>query len=186
MHPLAAALLDLPPEVGGLTPVDTSPTQPRVPERNPSSNVIPLHGTTTPRAEILKEKPLHRVMAYMIARGMTQIEVANATGYSREQVNLIANQVWFRDIVAKVIHEAQADGLMELLRAGAVDAVETLKTLVVSAKSETVRLGAATSLLDRILGKAKPMEDGDKDRVPIDPTSELDQINSELQRLENK
>lgn len=138
-----------------------------------------FHGASKPPVEIQKEKPIHRIMAYMYASGMPLKEIAERTNYSYQGVLLIARQPWFRRFVSKEIQRQGEDVYGEVLRAAATDSLMTVIELSTSAKSETVKLNAAKDILDRAFGKAPQQV-----KVVKDEQEELEEIERELEALE--
>lgn len=154
--------------------------KPRVP------GVIPFHGGSQPIYDIQNEKPIHRVMAFMAARGIKPKQIAEEVGYSYAQVIDIHRQPWFKERVSQILAENNNESLQALLDGGASDAIMQLRDLCNSAKSENVRLAAARDILDRTHGKPLMQKDVDGSKeIPADPADELARIREELEQLKN-
>lgn len=146
-----------------------------------------LHGTREPGVHIQKEKPVHRLMAYMRCMGSTQAQIAESTGYTKEGVGIICRQTWFRELCAQLIHNEFHNDIGNLLKGAAVDSFFTVVELRDNAKSEAVRLQASNSLLDRHLGKAaQSVKISDGDRGMKNPAEEIQDLRLELSSLKER
>lgn len=170
------------------------------------SNVLEFHGASDPSVPILKERPEHRVIAYMRAQGLTRREifirlggrydrggkpVSGTSKFSYVHLGNILQQPWSRRIVAELQHEAGMDQVSAAIEAELPGAVETVTEIMYDKEaSANARLAAARELLDRGLGKptqhvsredAAPLESLEKEAEAIDAESE--EISKELKRL---
>lgn len=153
----------------------------------PKAAVLPLHGRDgVERPEVKKEAAWHRQAAYLIAQGMTQRQVAEATGKSVASVNLVFAQRWFQEMVVQIIHEERVeDGAFKLLSNAAAGAAMTVIELASGAGggSPAVRLKASEIILSRVLGpvgKEKPAGAGAGEA----DTTELESVDKQIKELE--
>lgn len=146
---------------------------------------IPLapkfHGAKPPTLAVMTEKPIHRLMAFWVASGRSNIELAELTGYARPYVSQLIRQPWFQQQVSHIIAQAGEDELMTRIRGAGVDSVMKLIELRDSSESDSVKLGATKELLDRLLGK--PQQNVNQTITRKDPKDELDSVERELDSL---
>ena len=146
----------------------------------------PLHNPAIPRFEAQKEQPWHRTMAWMLAKGFTQKEIAQAVDRNEATVSLAALQSFMKQMVVDIIAEFQLndESAMNLLRAAQGSAAQTLIALASSANSETVKLNANREILDRVLGRPVQFVNTQKlNSGPIDPKVEAENLKREIERL---
>lgn len=138
-----------------------------------------------PNFAIINEKAEHRLIVYLKARGMSNREVAQRTGYSEPWVSQIVRQPWFRLRIVQELKEAGLDKVAQILEASAVDSIFTLLEIRDDEKApRAVRRACADSLLDRWLGKPTVHVKHDGDRVPSTP--EITAVDAELQQIEQQ
>ena len=138
-----------------------------------------------PNFAIIHEKPEHRLIVYLKARGLSNREVAERTGYSEPWVSQIVRQPWFRIRIVQELKEAGLNKIAKLLESSAVDSIYTLITLRDDNEApKAVRRACADSLLDRWLGKATVHVARDEDRPPSTP--EIAAVDEELRQIENQ
>lgn len=142
-----------------------------IPEWEKSENSYPV---------VQKEKPAHRIIAYMAASGATTQRIADETGYGIQQVRILLNQTWMKAHISQLIHENFNDDISGILKAGAVDAIMTIRTLSTESPNEKIRLSAAQDLLDRYRGKATQFIHTSSSEVPADPSEEIGRLEAEL------
>lgn len=132
---------------------------------------------------VQKEKPAHRIIAYMAASGATPQRIADETGYCVQTVRILLNQDWMKAHIALLIHENFNDDISGLLKAGAVDALMTIRNLSTESMNEKVRLSAAQDLLDRYRGKPTQYIHSSSSDVPADPTDEIARLEKDLKEI---
>lgn len=138
-----------------------------------------------PNFAIISEKPEHRLIVYLKARGMSNKEVAEKTGYTQAWVSQIVRQPWFRLRLVTELKEAGLDKVAKLLESSAFDSVYTLIEIRDDEEApRAVRRACADSLLDRWLGKATVTVKRDDDRSPTSP--EISAVDHELQEIEQQ
>jgi hypothetical protein len=133
---------------------------------------------------VQKEKPAHRIIAYMSASGATPQRIADETGYGVQQVRILLNQDWMKAHIALLIHENFNDDISGLLKAGAVDALMTIRNLSTESLNEKVRLSAAQDLLDRYRGKPTQFVHTSSSEVPQDPSDEIARLENDLKEIQ--
>jgi transcriptional regulator with XRE-family HTH domain len=138
-----------------------------------------------PNFAIIHEKPEHRLIVYLKARGMSNREVAERVGYSEAWISQICRQPWFRIRIVQELREAGMDKVAKLLEGAAVDSIYTLLEIRDDgAAPKAVRRACADSLLDRWLGKPTVHVAHDNDRIPSSP--EIAAVDTELQQIEQQ
>lgn len=146
----------------------------------------PLQNLSVPRFENQKEQPWHRTMAWMMAKGFTQKEIAQAVSKSEATVSLAARQSFMKQMVVDIIAEFQLndESAMNLLRAAQGGAAQALIALATSASSETVKLNANREILDRVLGRPVQFVNSHKTiSSPVDPKQEAENLERDIERL---
>lgn len=114
----------------------------------------PLFNAKLPNLAILHEKPEHRLLIMMKARGWSNREIARESGYTDAWISQLFRQPWVRNLLTKFINEAGKDELHTILEGAAVDSVCKLIELRDDSRvPASVRRAASDSLLDRFLGK---------------------------------
>lgn len=105
---------------------------------------------------IIHEKPEHRVVIFMKARGHSHKEIAEATGYTKEWVGQILRQPWAQDALVREINDAGRDELSTIIEGAAKDSLFSLIELRDDENAPaSVRANTAQYLVDRFLGKPK-------------------------------
>lgn len=138
-----------------------------------------------PNFAILEEKPLHRIIVYLKAQGLSNVEISKRTGYTQPWVSQVTRQPWFRLRLTQELREAGADAISTLLKANALDSVYTLVELRDDQDApKAVRKAAADSLLDRYLGKPTQKVETEEKRPPS--TEELHKLNREIEQLDKQ
>jgi len=114
-----------------------------------------FRGTPEPLRELQKERPIHRIAAFMVAAGASFQEVARRLDVHHNTVSNWFRQKWFQEYVDDEIRAAGIDPLKNLLAGAAKDCVLTLIELRDDEKvPASVRAKAASDILDRAYGKA--------------------------------
>lgn len=138
-----------------------------------------------PNFAIVSEKPEHRLIVYLKARGMSNREVSAKTGYSEPWVSQIVRQPWFRLRIVQELKEAGMDEVGQLLKSSCVDSIFTLLEIRDDSEApRAVRRQAADSLLDRYLGKPTVHVAHESDRTPSTP--EISAVDTELAAIEQQ
>lgn len=147
----------------------------------------PLYNSKEPRHVLQKESAWHRTAAYLIARGMTQKQVAAAVGVTAQSVGLLMRQEFFKQQVSTIIADfgLADDHAQTLLAAASCEAALTLIKLSGSAKSESVQLSASQTILDRVFGRAVQTVQQAPVNKSSDPSKELAALQADVGRMMN-
>jgi len=138
-----------------------------------------------PNFAIINEKPEHRLIVYLKARGMSNREVAAKTGYSEPWISQICRQPWFRLRLVTELKEAGLDKVAKLLESAAVDSIFTILEIRDDETApKAVRRACADSLLDRWLGKPTVHVAHEGERLPSSP--ELAAVDTELRQIDQQ
>lgn len=109
-----------------------------------------------PRWSIKTEKPEHRVMLYMRARGASYQEIAEQMGSTPAWVSNVLRQPWAKLRLAHEINAAGRDDVSNLIESAAKDSLHKLIALRDSADAApNVQADVSKYLVDRFLGKPK-------------------------------
>ena len=73
-----------------------------------------------PQYLLQKEKPAHRLMAFMAANGYKNVEIAEKTRYSVAAVSNTIRQPWMQAMIQAEQRKVGVDELRETFRAGAI------------------------------------------------------------------
>ena len=163
---------------------DSEPLKPKLEDFSRARE--PLRNLSAPRFENQKEQPWHRTMAWMMAKGFTQKEIAQAVDKSEATVSLAARQSFMKQMVVDIIAEFQLndESAMNLLRAAQGGAAQALIALATTATSETVKLNANREILDRVLGRPVQFVNSHKTvSAPVDPSQEAEALERDIARL---
>jgi hypothetical protein len=138
-----------------------------------------------PNFAIIHEKPEHRLIVYLKAKGLSNKEVADRTGYTQAWICQLCRQPWFRLRLVSELKEAGLDQVTEILRSSVVDSIFTILEIRDDETApKAVRKACADSLLDRWLGKPTVHIQRDDDRLPSSP--EIAAVDAELQQLDKQ
>lgn len=119
-----------------------------------AANTTQLHNDRDPNLVIKSEKPEHRIIIFLKAQGLSNVEIAERTGNSGPWIGQVLRQPWARQRLLEELDSLGRDAARELLAGQCVDSILTAVDLRDNPKTPPgVRLAAANSLLDRHLGK---------------------------------
>lgn len=130
----------------------------------------------------VKEKGWQRMAAHGAARGWSNRQIAEACQKDECTVSALAKQTWWQALVADIINAHESDAAAEELLARALPgATMTIISLAATAENESVRLKAAVSILDRVMGPSVI-----KNKAPTAKTPEEESIylDNEIKRLQ--
>jgi len=146
-------------------------------------SALRLHNDKDPNLGIATERPEHRLIVYLKARGMSNQEIAQKTGYSYHWVCQIVRQPWFRERFVEETAAAGRDAVEDFLKGEVMECIETMVAIRDSSEKDAVRLAAANCILDRALGK--PMQHTKTEVLTgnLDAHKEMDQLETELRNL---
>lgn len=105
------------------------------------------NATSTQKWEPSVLRPRHREILRRILEGATYVEIAEAMGIHKQTVMLVATSPLFRAELAKL--ESEADfNIVQRAESMSNEALDKLKTLMRSARSEFLQKAAADRILD--------------------------------------
>lgn len=113
----------------------------------------PLHNGRKALYEIKSERPEHRAIIMMAARGMGNKEIAGALGYSAQHVMYVKKQPWAVKQILEEIESAGREPVMALLHGAAEEAATRLISIAENAENDETRRKANNDILDRVFGK---------------------------------
>lgn len=155
-------------------PADMDPT-------NALGNGAPT--APVPAVTIYDEKPVHRTMVLMRARGCTYKEIAEATDYSQQQVRQVCNQPWARQRLSQLAMDGQMD-VQDILAAELLPSIEAIVEIRDDKKAgASTRLAAANALLDRFLGKPTVTVNNNNTNRTVGANESLEEIEANIQRV---
>jgi hypothetical protein len=141
--------------------------------------------TNPPNFAIIHEKPEHRLIVYLKAKGLSNKEVSDRTGYTQAWISQVCRQPWFRLRIVQELKEAGLDQISEILKGAVVDSIFTIIDIRDDDSApKAVRKACADSLLDRWLGKPTVHVAHDDGRMPSSP--EITAVDTELQQIDNQ
>jgi hypothetical protein len=132
------------------------------------------------------EQVWHRMAALMLLSGRTNSEIAMAAGKTVQTVSDLRTQRWFQELQATLANEAGQD-VLGSLKSYALEAVEGIHEIAVSAEKESTRLNAYRTLLEHATGK--PIQKTVSEishSVSRSPSEEMQELQAELAALRNR
>ncbi len=145
-------------------------------------------GTKEPNLAIMHEKPEHRMLLMLKARGMSNREIAQTMGYTDAWISQLMRQPWARKTLADEITRAGRNEIDTILEGACADSLYKLIELR-DAKTTPASVVRATceNLVDRFLGKPRQQVELTQASVS-EPASvvELDKQIDELVKEENR
>ena len=136
-----------------------------------------LFNSTIPGAEIENEKVEHRAMILLKAQGLSNKEVADATGYSQGQVSTIVRQPWFQEKVLAILHSHGEEEVEKLMNQMAPKLLLMAQELAEKAQSESVRSNTILGLLKVVKGEKQ---------VQVRAPESLEEIRSRKGQIERQ
>lgn len=130
-----------------------------------------------------KEKPIHRIILFLRAQGLSYREISEQTGMGMTGVSWLCSQAWFKEQLLALLNSQGIDPVKQLIQSAAVDSIYKVIELRDKAKSEAVQRDCAFDLLDRYLGKS--VQPIGPEKAPIADEAQLDAEIAELQRKSN-
>lgn len=151
-----------------------------------------FYNDSDPSYVVLEEKPEHRMMVFLKARGLSNIEIGERMRYSHQHVSQLVRQPWFKLRLVQELSEAGRDQLTELFKVEAINSA--LKLVELRDDPETPRAvvkSSCDSLLDRFLGKPIAKVETSEHKLPsTEETRKIDQqlaeIDKELSQTTNE
>lgn len=100
-----------------------------------------------------KERPVHRLMATLIARGCTDTEIAAALGVTRHTVMAARKQPWMKELILNLVHSAGDDAMKRLHDAATRAAEILIDSLEDESMNHETKRKTCNDILDRRFGK---------------------------------
>jgi hypothetical protein len=145
-----------------------------------------LFGAVDPKSAekvdtVLHEKPVHRLMQTMFAKGYTIEEIAQHTNYTRARVGVILRQPWAQMHIVDDVKKSVRDELKEFLEGEVLPSLQIVRDLRDNPENPAaVRLAAADQILNRFLGRPnQPITQGEVDPSKL-TTQELERRVSQI------
>lgn len=156
-------------------------------QNNEDLGIVDLHGKKPPQHTIQSERFWHRQVAFMIATGMSQTEVARELGKTNGWISQVVRQPWFSALVLKELHRSGRNAVEEIFKnAAPASALKLIELRDDEKTPAAVKLNASRELLDRYMGKA-PITVNHNDRgVSSDPVAEAEKLKQEINELASR
>jgi hypothetical protein len=186
-NPLAALLAGDEP----LTFALPSPSDPKVTKENSIGGLglvdskDDFHNSAEPQRCLKQEKPEHRIIIFLKARGHSNVEIAEATGFHKVTVGNVLRQPWAKERLLHEINKTGRDAVQTMIQSAALDSV--LKLIEVRDDPETPKAVASANcerLLDRYLGK--PKQQVDVQHSGSLEGKDLQQLDKEIEALQTE
>ncbi len=130
------------------------------------------------------EKPVHRVIALMLSKNIALNDIALATGMSPSVITEIKKTPWFNTMLTDIIYDNGGQDLLELMKAEVLASHQVMVQLRDDAKvSPVVRLNAAKSLIEQVMGRAVQRIETNTTIHSSDPVAEVAELEAENDRL---
>lgn len=153
------------------------------PNRLHNDNVDDVLGDD-PQDRRYREKPEHRLMAVLKAKGFSNKEIADYTGYSSTAVGHILRQPHVRQRILDEIKKAGGDELEKLIAGTAVDNVLTLIDIRDTTKDERLKANVSNTLLERYMGR--PVQRVDQHITKEPSVAEVAILEADLAKLQDE
>lgn len=137
-----------------LPPAGTPAMQSPLIEMDEQREPRPLYNGRKPLYELKAERPEHRAIIMMAARGMGNKEIGDALGYTAQHVMYVKKQPWAVKQILEEIENAGREPVMALLHGAAEEAAMRLIDIAKDAENDETRRKANNDILDRVFGKA--------------------------------
>lgn len=148
----------------------------------PKCDVIPP--VKTPE---LNSQPAQRMVVFLKAQCHSDDSIAEKTGYTVAQVQEILAQPWAQKRLIDEIQKNGEDSVTVLVAGSAVDAVITIRNLMVDEKAPpAIRLSCAKELLDRFQGKTPIGDNRGRNQKDRNVPDNLNDLDKEIARLEEQ
>ena len=133
---------------------ENSPLSGSQKEQDYESNPNALFADRPPNLRILHEKPEHRIILFLKAQGLSNVEIARKTGFQNAWIGQVLRQPWARQRLVEELQAIGVDAISTMVKAAAPDAMWRLITEMDNEKARpSERTAAANAVLDRFLGK---------------------------------
>lgn len=123
--------------------------------KNPTtkSNITPFHNADLyqPTHELQQERPYHRLILLLLAKGLSAQEIQEETGWTVATIHNLRKQPWAQKYIAQTMETLGRRVVEDKLRGAAAKAAEVLVDVMegtIAAKVEQ-RIKAANDILER-------------------------------------
>jgi len=107
--------------------------------------------TSAPAYELDCERPEHRILLYLKAKGYSTAQCARAMGKSEQWVLNTQKQPFFKNRLTALLHETGKDQVVSFLQINGMDAMQKMVDLMNESADERVQLAAASKLMDKVV-----------------------------------
>lgn len=145
-----------------------------------------MHGAKPPNLVIAKEKPEHRLILLLKAKGMSNREIAQETGYTDAWLSQLTRQPWFQTRLCELLGRAQDEIVDGIARVEAANSMFKLVHLRDHAKSEPVQADCAKEILNRFQGKPTTRVETVSVSSVLHVSTKLEDIDKQLKTLEEE
>lgn len=145
------------------------------------------HGEKSANLQILEQKSQHTIIIYLKARGMSNREIAVATGYTDSWVSQVTRQPWFKKQLAETLREAGIDPVKNFLQCEALPALEALAAVRDNPEAPSAaRVAACNAILDRAFGKPTQHIQSESTVNVNNAKKSVEQIEQELSSIDEQ
>lgn len=154
------------------------------------SSARPFFNSKDPNLAILHEKPEHRVLLLCKARGLSNREIAQQSGYTEPWISQLFRQPWARALLSEFLQEAGVDELSNLIRSEAIPSLTRLlevRDMELTPKTAGVIASSCLSILERHLGKpVQQVKVESSNTTTLTTINEVDQKIADLEAETNR
>lgn len=130
--------------------------------------------------------PMARAVAFMVANGSSNQQISQELGVSLSEIVEIIDHP---DTVLRIkshLRNAENNKITDLVNAGVIDAVLTLRKLVGNSTSDQVKFAACKYIIDRKLGEPPKRSNAGLDSENSDPVEEARQLEQRISELRSQ
>jgi hypothetical protein len=132
---------------------------------------------------ILKEKPWHRLAAYLVAIGIEDSQIAKVVGHCRQAVWELRQQPWFLERVAYILHEHGGEVARRMLEEAGPLAVQKLVELMQSGDIQA-ETRSAVEIIRAVVGNKLNIEGKVHSLPPAQLKAEIARVQREIDLIE--
>jgi len=109
-----------------------------------------------PAHVLQSERPEHRWICMLSARGYTAVEIQDETGFCLATINYVRKQPWALKYIAEMMDKCGRKTVMTELQGAALESARTLISTMKGeiSRRDSYRAKAANEILDRLFGTA--------------------------------
>ena len=150
----------------------------------------PFFNGRDPNLAILHEKPEHRVLLMLKARGLSNREIAMESGYTEAWISQLMRQPWATALLSELITSSGVDVLETLIKSEAVPSFRKLvevRDMELNPKTAGVIANSCVAILERHLGKPQQhVKVESSNRTTLTSVHEVDAKIAELEAETNR